>query len=142
MSLEPSLFQPSLLQPQLSQPVHKAEVLYPSDHPHYPPLDLLEQIHVLFRWNPQNWMKYSIGITQELGRGEESHLKLLTTLLMQSRIGLAFWLQGHIVHIPSSYLGFYLPTSPTPFFRVAFNPPTDRPLSMFDLALAQVQDLV
>ncbi|KAK4810857.1 hypothetical protein QYF61_008829 [Mycteria americana] len=42
--------QPSLLQaeqPQLSQPVLVGEVLQPSDHFHGPPLDSLQQLHVL-----------------------------------------------------------------------------------------------
>ncbi|KAK4814100.1 hypothetical protein QYF61_008195 [Mycteria americana] len=42
--------QPSLLQaeqPQLSQPVLVGEVLQPLDHFHGPPLDLLQQLHVL-----------------------------------------------------------------------------------------------
>ncbi|KAK4810863.1 hypothetical protein QYF61_008835 [Mycteria americana] len=42
--------QPSLLQaeqPQLSQPVLVGEVLQPSDHLHGPPLDSLQQLHVL-----------------------------------------------------------------------------------------------
>ncbi|KAK4831893.1 LOW QUALITY PROTEIN: hypothetical protein QYF61_020040 [Mycteria americana] len=42
--------QPSLLQaeqPQLSQPVLIGEVLHPSDHFHGPPLDSLQQLHVL-----------------------------------------------------------------------------------------------
>ncbi|XP_074433859.1 TBC1 domain family member 31 isoform X2 [Larus michahellis] len=44
-SLEPSLLQAE--QPQLSQPVLTAEVLQPSDHLCGPPLDPLQQVHVL-----------------------------------------------------------------------------------------------
>ncbi|KAK4810174.1 hypothetical protein QYF61_010486 [Mycteria americana] len=43
--LEPSLLQAE--QPQLSQPVFIGKVLQPSDHLHGPPLDLLQQVHVL-----------------------------------------------------------------------------------------------
>ncbi|KAK4808881.1 hypothetical protein QYF61_007996 [Mycteria americana] len=45
VSPEPSLLQAE--QPQLSQPVFIGEVLQPSDHLHGPPLDLLQQVHVL-----------------------------------------------------------------------------------------------
>ncbi|KAK4812888.1 LOW QUALITY PROTEIN: hypothetical protein QYF61_024244 [Mycteria americana] len=45
VSLEPSLLQAE--QPQLSQPVFIGEVLQPSDHLHGPPLDSLQQVHVL-----------------------------------------------------------------------------------------------
>ncbi|KAK4833105.1 LOW QUALITY PROTEIN: hypothetical protein QYF61_027771 [Mycteria americana] len=45
VSLEPSLLQAE--QPQLSQPVPRGEVLQPSDHFLGPPLDPLQQLHVL-----------------------------------------------------------------------------------------------
>ena len=45
MSLEPSLLQTE--KPQLSQPVPVGAMLQPSDHLHGPPLDLLQQLHVL-----------------------------------------------------------------------------------------------
>ncbi|KAK4830276.1 hypothetical protein QYF61_009369 [Mycteria americana] len=45
VSLEPPLLQAE--QPQLSQPVFIGEVLQPSDHLHGPPLDSLQQVHVL-----------------------------------------------------------------------------------------------
>ena len=45
VSLEPSL--PQAEGHQLSQPVLLGAVLQPSDHLHGPPLDLLQQLHVL-----------------------------------------------------------------------------------------------
>jgi len=45
VSLEPSLLQAE--QPQLSQPFLVGDVFQPSDHLCSPPLDLLQQVHVL-----------------------------------------------------------------------------------------------
>ncbi|KAK4818444.1 hypothetical protein QYF61_013131 [Mycteria americana] len=86
VSPEPSLLQAE--QPQLSQPVFIGEVLQPSDRLHGPPLDLLQQVHVLLMLGPQSWTQYSRwGLTRAGQRGRIASLDLLATLLlMQPRI--------------------------------------------------------
>ena len=87
---------PSLLQaeePNLSQPVLILEVLQTSDHLRGPPLDPLQQLHVLPVLGPQKWTQHSRwGFTRAEQRSRITSLCLLVTLLlMQPRTRLAFW---------------------------------------------------
>ena len=88
--------EPSFLQaegPQLSQPLPTAEVLQPSDHLHSPPLDLLQQLHVLLVLGvPELDAILQEGLMRAEQRGRITSLTLLVTLLLKrSVILLAFW---------------------------------------------------
>jgi len=64
VSLELSLLQAE--QPQLSQPVLTGEVLQPSDHFCGPPLDTLQQVHVLLMLGaPELNAVLQVGFHQE-----------------------------------------------------------------------------
>ncbi|KAK4829642.1 hypothetical protein QYF61_005935 [Mycteria americana] len=80
-------------QPQLSQPFSIGEVFQPSDHLHGPPLDSLQQLHVLLVLRaPELDAALQGGLTRAEQRGRIPSLALLATLLwMQPRIRLAFW---------------------------------------------------
>lgn len=63
---EPSLFQAE--KPWLTQPVLVGEVLQPSDNVHGPPLDLLQQLHVLLALGaPKLEAKLKVGAHESRG---------------------------------------------------------------------------
>ncbi|KAK4819077.1 hypothetical protein QYF61_025310 [Mycteria americana] len=88
--------QPSLLQaepPQLSQPVFIGEVLQPTDHLHGPPLDSLQQLHVLLMLGtPELDAVLQVGPHQHGAEGRITSLDLLATLLLMQPRDLALGL--------------------------------------------------
>ena len=74
-------------QSQFPQPFPTGEVLQPSDHLSGPPLDPLQELHVLPVLGAQAWMQYSRrGLTRAEQRGTITSLSLLATpFLMQPR---------------------------------------------------------
>ena len=86
-------WEPSLLQAeesQLSQPVLAGEVLQPSAHLCGPPLDLFQQLHVLLVFRAPE-----LDAVLQVGSHKKYRITsldlLVTILLMQLRIQLAFW---------------------------------------------------
>ncbi|KAK4807440.1 hypothetical protein QYF61_001991 [Mycteria americana] len=108
--------QPSLLQaeqPQLSQPVLIGEVLQPPDHFCGPPLDPLQQLHVLLVLRtPELDAVLQGGLTRAEQRGRIPSLDLLATLLwMQPRMLLAFWAASAHCRLMSSLSSISTPKS-------------------------------
>ncbi|KAK4822002.1 hypothetical protein QYF61_006616 [Mycteria americana] len=109
--------EPSLLcteQPQLSQPVLIGELLQPSDHLRGPPLDLLQQVHVLLM----------------LGAPE------LNAVLQDTVgfLGCKHTLLAHVELLINQHPQMLL-------LRAALNPPFAQPVFVLGIAPAHVQDL-
>ncbi|KAK4821092.1 hypothetical protein QYF61_013420 [Mycteria americana] len=111
-SLEPSLLQAE--QPQLSQTVFIGEVLQPSDHLRGPPLDSLQQLHVLLM----------------LGAPE------LNTVLQDTVgfLGCKCTLPGHVELLINQHPQVIL-------LRAALNPFSTQPVFVLGIAPTHVQDL-
>ncbi|KAK4825361.1 hypothetical protein QYF61_026880 [Mycteria americana] len=136
--------QPSLLQaeqPQLSQPVLVGEVLQPSDHFHGPPLDPLQQLHVLLVLRaPELDAVLQVGSHQSRVEGQ-NHLPRpaghAAFDAAQDRVGLLgceHTLLGHVQLFIYQYSQILL-------CRAALNHIIPQPVLILGIAPTQVQDL-
>ncbi|KAK4818005.1 hypothetical protein QYF61_004118 [Mycteria americana] len=122
-------------QPQLSQPVLIGEVLQPSDHFHGPPLDLLQQLHVLVL---QSWTQYC---RWDLTRAEgQNHLSRpaghAAFDAAQDTVGLLGCQCTLLAHVQ-----LFVHQYPQVLFRrAALNPIIPQPVLKPRIAPTQVQD--
>ncbi|KAK4828770.1 hypothetical protein QYF61_000795 [Mycteria americana] len=138
VSPEPSLLQAE--QPQLSQPFFTGEVIQPSDHLCGPPLDSLQQVHVLLMLGaPEVNVVLQVG-SHESGVEGENHLPRpaghASFDAAQDTVGLLGckrMLPGHVELLINQHPQVLL-------LRAALNPFSTQPVFVLGIAWTQVQD--
>ncbi|GAB0186614.1 mitochondrial enolase superfamily member 1 [Grus japonensis] len=139
ISLESSLLQAE--QSQLSQPVLIGQVLQPSDHLHGPPLDLLQQFHVLcMLGTPELDTVLQVGSHQNRVEGQD-HLPLpaghASFDAAQDTVGFL----GCKRTLPAHVELFINQHPQVLLLRAAFNPFLAQPVVVLGIALTHMQDL-
>ncbi|KAK4827563.1 hypothetical protein QYF61_019187 [Mycteria americana] len=128
-------------QPQLSQPVFVGEVLQPSGHLHGPPLDLLQQLHVLLMLRPPELHAVLQMGSHKSGVEGQNHLPQpaghASFDAAQDTVGFLgckCTLPGHVELLINQHPHVLL-------LRAALNPFSAQPVFVLGIALTHVQDL-
>ncbi|KAK4829762.1 hypothetical protein QYF61_006486 [Mycteria americana] len=139
VSLQPSLLQAE--QPQLSQPVFIGEVLQPSDHFHGPPLDSLQQVHVLLMLGaPELDTVLQVGWHKSRVEGENHHPRPAGHASFDAAqdtvdfLGCKRTLLSHVELLIDQHPQVLL-------LRAALNPFSTQPVFVLGIAPTHVQDL-
>ncbi|KAK4822675.1 hypothetical protein QYF61_019042 [Mycteria americana] len=139
VSPEPSLLQAK--QPQLSQPVFIGVVLQPSDHLCGPPLDSLQQVHVLLMLGtPEPNAVLQVGSHESRVEGENhlprpaGHASFDAAQDTVGLLGCKHTLPGHVELLINQHPWVLL-------LRAALNPFSAQPVFVLWIAPTHVQDL-